>query len=363
MPQIKVATFNCEWMVSIFGALWKNWVSPTIPDTFPGKRLGQINLEPIEDVPALCERIAGVIRDMDAQIIGIQEGPPRKDQMEAFVERFLGGEYMVFQSNENWQSIHALVHRSLADQVTAWEPELPPLKSRWSSIPYYPWGLIGADERKKHRFDRHPLLLSFKPTDAKELQVMILHTKSKYSKLKRKEQWELRDREAVLDALTARAKLSAEIYRVRNFLNQQFEQVADRRKRLPIIVMGDLNDGPYGELIEQEFLIHNIIDELVGTLLDPLCYFRHAMHPDRLRNAATTRFPDPLQGGQIVEELIDHILISPAIWQGRGDFRMKADSCRVETAVFERYFDDHGPRRKRHLRPSDHKPVAVTLRY
>ena len=79
MPQIKIATFKCEWMVPIFGGLWNDWVSPTIPDTFPGRRLGQIKLEPIEDVPALRERIAGLIRDMDAQIIGIQEGSPRRD--------------------------------------------------------------------------------------------------------------------------------------------------------------------------------------------------------------------------------------------------------------------------------------------
>ena len=132
MPQIKIATFNCEWMMSIFGGLWTDWIPPTIPDTFPGKHLGPIHLEPIEDVPALCERIAGVIRDMGAQILGIQEGPPRRDQMQAFVDRFLGGDYVVFQSNENRQSIHALVHKSLADQVTAWEPVLPPLQSRSS---------------------------------------------------------------------------------------------------------------------------------------------------------------------------------------------------------------------------------------
>jgi hypothetical protein len=350
-------------MVSIFGGLWKKWVFPTIPNTFPGKTLGNIRLEPIEDVPGLCTRIAGLIRDMDAQIIGIQEGPPRKDQMQAFVDRFLGGDYLVFQSNENWQSIYALVHKSLADQVTAWEPELPPLNQRWSKIPFYPWGLIGAEERKNHKFDRHPLLLSFRPNDNKELLLMILHTKSKYSKLKNKEQWELRDREAILDALTARAKLSAEIYRVREFLNQQFEQLTPDDKPLSLVIMGDLNDGPYAELIEQEFLIHNIVDELIGTLLNPDRYFKHAMRTNRLSTAATAHFPDPLQGGEIVSELIDHILISPAIWKGGGDFRLKSDSCRVETSVYEKYFEDTGPILKRHLRPSDHQPVSAVFRY
>ena len=363
MAQIKLATFNCEWMVSIFGGLWRPWVFPTIPDSFPGRSLGDIELEPIEDIPALCERIAAVIREMDAEIIGIQEGPPRADQMQAFVDRFLGGEYIVFHSNSNWQSISALVQKSIAAQVTAWQPELPPIERRWSRMPYYPWGLIGAAEREAHRFQRHPLLLSFRPQADKELQLMILHTKSKYSLLKTVQQWEMREREAILDALNARAKLSAEIYRVREFLNTQFEQVAPDHKPLSIVLMGDFNDGPYAELIEREFLIHNVIDELVGTLLKPDFYFKHAMSPEILRTAATSRFPDPLEGGQIVEELIDHILVSPAIWRGRGDFRLKANSCRVETRAYERQFADTGPIRKRHLRPSDHRPVSVILRY
>ena len=81
MSELMIATFNVEWMISIFGGLWKPWQSPHIPDTFPGKYFGKIWLEPIEDVPALCERIADVIRDIDAQIIGIQEGPPLQEQL------------------------------------------------------------------------------------------------------------------------------------------------------------------------------------------------------------------------------------------------------------------------------------------
>lgn len=58
------------------------------------------------------------------KIIGIQEGPPLKAQIEAFVQQFLNGEYVVHQSNATWQSIYALIHTSIADQVTAWQPDL-----------------------------------------------------------------------------------------------------------------------------------------------------------------------------------------------------------------------------------------------
>jgi endonuclease/exonuclease/phosphatase family metal-dependent hydrolase len=360
MPEVKIATFNLEWLVSAFGARWKKWPEdPSIVESFPGAKLGDIELEPIADVPAMCKRIAGVIRDTKAKIIGTQEAPPLQEQMELFVKRFLDDDYAVFYSNSQWQTIGALVHKSIAERVTAWQPALPQLPTTyWTNIPYYPWGLIGTSDRANHQFARRPLLLSYGPKQGKELKLMILHTKSKYSKLKTVEQWENRDREAVLDALEARAKLSAEAFRVRKFLNECLTQIPS----LPIVLMGDLNDGPFAELLEQEFLLHNIVDELVGSVLDPDSYFRHAMALAVLRTAASTRFPDPLEGGAIVQELIDHVLISPSIWQANGAFRLQPSSCTVEAKAYDAHFDPAGDT-QRGLRPSDHRPVSAVFEW
>jgi endonuclease/exonuclease/phosphatase family metal-dependent hydrolase len=360
MPNVKVATFNVEWLVSAFGARWKKWPDdPTIVQSFPGAKLGDIELEPIADVPAMCRRLAGVIRGTQAKIIGIQEAPPLKEQMELFVRDFLSDDYAVFYSNQQWQSICALVHKSVAVRVTAWLPVLPQLSSYWNRLPFYPWGAIAADKRKLHHFARKPLLLSYRPKQGKELKVMILHTKSKYSKLKTAQQWQDRDPDAILDALAARAKLSAEAFRVRKFLNA----CLDSDSSLPIVLMGDLNDGPFAELIEQEFLQHNIVDEFVGSILAPQSYFRHAMAPAVLQSASTTRFPDPLENGAIVQELIDHLLISPSIAQGTGAFTLKAGSCKVETQAYEKYFDAVGGDAQRGLRPSDHRPVSAVFEW
>lgn len=362
MSEIKLATFNVEWMVSLFGGLWKKWQSPYMPASFPRTSIGDINLEPISDVPALCERIAGVIRDMDAQIIGIQEGPPLTEQMEVFVTRFLDNQYAVYRSNAKWQSIYALVHRSVSDFVTAFAPKDNEVESLRLKNPYYPWGGIAIEEQKRHGFDRIPLVLSFRAISGKELRVVVVHTKSKYSKLKSPEQWASRDAEAILDALDARQKLSVEIACVRRYLDACLEPPS---QDAAVVVMGDMNDGPYAELMEKEFLIHNIVDELAGTLLQPQRYFRHAMEADVLASATTTCFPDPLLGGELVAELIDHILVSPGIWQGRAPFALKAGSCQVETRIYDDHNEDHGQdgKRERGLRPSDHKPVSVVFTY
>jgi endonuclease/exonuclease/phosphatase family metal-dependent hydrolase len=360
MSELKIATFNAEWMISIFGGQWTDWKSPYIPQSFPGKKISGIQLEPIADVPALCERIAGVIQDVGAQIIGIEEAPPLIEQMQVFVQRFLNDDYVVHYSNANLQSICALVHRSISDAVTSLDPAGIDTVVFRTPIPYYPWGAITQAEQKLHTFSRIPLILDFNPGAGKVLRIIDVHTKSKYSLLKTKEQWQKRDRAAILDALDVREALSAEVMCLRQYLNTQLVPPDENND---IVLMGDLNDGPFGELMEQEFLIHNIIDELVGTLLLPQSNFRHAMQPDVLATSTSVNFPDPLQNGQIVSELIDHILVSPGIWQGKAPFPLVEGSCQVEVQAYEAHNDDNGPTRQRGLRPSDHKPVSAVFTY
>lgn len=359
MAQLKIATFNIEWMISLFGGVWTQW-DGTIPATFPGKSLGGIRLAPIADVPALCERIAGVIREVGAKILAIQEGPPRQDQMELFVQEFLDDDYVVHSSNARNQSLHTLVHRSLAPRVTSFAHDGPETVLLRSAIPFYPWGTIGVDDQKKHKYDRRPLVLTFQPSAGKKLRIINVHTKSKFSKLKTPQQWYDREPEAITDALLARQKLSAEVYRLREFLVHDLGPGNDPPNAT--VVLGDFNDGAYAELIEREFLIHNIIDELVGSFLEPDTFFRHAMTPKVIGESSTVSFPDPLEGGQIVEELIDHIVVSPGIWQAAAPFKLKSGSCKVELQAFKQ-FDDTDAARRRGDRPSDHRPVSAVIEY
>lgn len=359
MPCLKIATFNIEWMYSLFGAVWKNW-DGSIPDSFPGKWLGPIKLEAIEDVPALCHRIAGVIRGIDAKIIGIQEGPPRKDQLQLFVQRFLNDEFEVYSSNSTTQTIHALVHQSISDRVTVLPHNAAEMDEAWTNIPYQPWATIANQDRKIHKFHRRPLVMKFDESADKQLNLIVVHTKSKFSELKSKAQWVNREADAVLSALSARQKLSAEVYRLREYIEKQ---LAHPNEDKALVVMGDMNDGPLAEDMEREFLIHNIIDELVGSVITPSLTMRHAMTPSTLETSTTTEFPDPFKDDEITEVLIDHILVSPGIWRGTSAFSLADDSCKVETGVFQQFWDDDGQDKARGLRPSDHKPVSAVFEY
>jgi endonuclease/exonuclease/phosphatase family metal-dependent hydrolase len=361
MGTLKLATFNAEWMIALFGlARDADWLArPVIPDRFAGGQRGSIRFAPIDDVPALCRRLAGTLRAVDADIVIVQEGPPLAEQMALFVERFLDDAYVVQRSNRSDQAIFALVRRALAPQVRPWLPPGRSAADLWKDIPYYEWGRIGTADRRQHDAARQPLLLAFEPSARRRLILCGVHTKSKFSRLKTVAQWQRRDTTPgpVLDALTTRQKLAAEVARLRAVIG---EILALGPEFAHVVTLGDFNDGPFADLMEAEFLTQNILDQLVGSLREPNTYLRHAMEPARLARSASTHFRDPLRDGALVEELIDHILVSPGIWSGRGRFRVRRDSCVVEDAAWQAQVGPAGPE-ARADRPSDHKPVSVVI--
>lgn len=363
MSQLKLCTYNLEWMTSFFGARRDaDWLAaPVIPDSFPGKSAGGIKLSPINDIPGLCRRIAAGIEAVDPDVLFVEEGPPLEEQMKLFVKTFLGDEYTVYRSNRADQAVHALVRKSLVSKVKPWLPTGSTPQQLWRNVPYYPWGKIAAADRKQHSLARYPLLLRARLATGQDLILGGVHTKSKFSLLKTKKQWNERaaNPEPVLDALSSRQKLSAEVARLREVLGSI---VAVGPEQASVIVVGDFNDGPFKDLMENEFLIKSILDELVGSFLDPNTYFKHAMDPAVLSSASTTRFADPLQNGQIVGELIDHVVVSPAIWSGLGAYSIKAGSCQVEDAAWQMGVVGN-PEASRDNRPSDHKPVSGVLNW
>ena len=363
MAQLKVCTFNAEWMLSFFGAKTDTaWLADAkIPTAFAGVTRGGIKLSPIADVPDLCRRIARVVQTIDPDVLFVEEGPPLPEQMRLFVKMFLADAYVVHRSNRADQSIHALVRRNLDTSIQRWLPAGATPQTLWRNVPYYPWGAIAASERKTHNLARQPLLLRCTLANGQDLILGGVHTKSKFSKLKTKAQWNNRETNPtpVLDAMSSRQKLSAEVQRLREVLT---DIVAAGPSQASVMVLGDFNDGPFFDLMEREFLIHNILDELAGSFLNPNTYFKHAMEAQVLASATTTRFSDPLQDGAMVKELIDHVLVSPAIWSGQGAYNVRSGSCQVEDAAWQLGVKGN-PDAARGNRSSDHKPVSVVVEW
>ena len=349
MPKVKIAAFNVEWM----GNLFKKGKAEFWPKKSNGPYIGR---KP-KDVPMVCRRIAGVIKDMKADIIGIEEGPPMKAQMELFVKDYLGNKYKVYSMPDGAQSNHTLVRKSLKLSVSQLPKNHPIYKHLSRKLEYYTWGEV--KKARLDKFTRKPVVL--KVTRAKKsVEIMVFHTKSKISKLKRKKQWTKRDKPAIIDALRSRQKLSAEMYLVRNYLTH-----AILSKRVAgCILMGDLNDGPHRDIFEDKFLIHNIVDELRGGFHREPALMHHALPQNLLRSKKegfTAEFKDPTRKGKMVKVLLDHILVCHEILIGSAPLKLVPGSGKIEHEVFNKYLQGSG--KESHHRPSDHRPISAVFSY
>ncbi|HEY7498993.1 MAG TPA: hypothetical protein VH740_10785 [Vicinamibacterales bacterium] len=345
--EIKIATFNVEWMVNLF--------KPNKPDllTKQNKKTAGLGAKP-KDPQGVANRIAAVIKAVDADVTGICEGPPRKSQMQRFVKEKLGNNYVVYSMEDGAQSVHALVHKRLKRGVKITQlPRTDKVYERLEKVrALYKWG----DPRNelKGRFTRMPVILRL-TRKGKTTEVMVVHTKSKISDLKKAKQWEKKDKAAVISAIFSRQKLSLEMNVIRKYIaHRLYSENAEA-----VIVMGDMNDGVTRDIVDENYLMHSIVHELRGAFHHELALMRHVLNGKQLQRkqyAWTVEFRDATAGGKPTRVLLDHMLFSPACYDG-GKFCYVKDSGQIEHAAYDKQVTKKGDSRDE--RPSDHKPLSA----
>jgi hypothetical protein len=345
--ELKIATFNAEWMVNLF--------EPNRPDLLSrqNRRTAGLGAKP-KDPQTVANRIAAVIKDVDADILGICEGPPLKSQMQRFVRQKLGNDYKVYSMEDGSQSVHALVHKRVNHGVTITQlPRSDKVYERLRTVRmFHKFGDV--KHAQKGRFTRLPVVLRLK-RKGKTTDVMIVHTKSKISSLRKASQWEKKDRNALISAILSRQKLSIEMNVIRKYIaHRLYSAKADG-----VIVMGDMNDGVTRDIVDESYLLHSAVHELRGAFHHERALMRHVLNGKQLQRkqeAWTAEFEVPEAGGRTARVLLDHILFSPACY-AKGTVRFVKDSGRVEHAAYDRHVAKRG--RNRDERPSDHKPLSA----
>jgi hypothetical protein len=345
--ELKIATFNVEWMVNLF----KN-NRPELA-TRQNKKAPGLGDKP-KDPQGVADRIAGVIRDVDADILGICEGPPLRAQMQAFVREKLDDDYRVFSMEDGVQSVHVLVHRRLNRGITI--GQLPRSDKVFERLrrarPYYRFGNVR--EAQTTRFTRLPVVLRL-TRRGKTTELMAMHTKSKISDLKKAIDWEKKTKNAVISAINSRQKLSIEMDVIRKYIaHRLYSELADA-----VIVMGDLNDGISRDIVDDTYLLHSIVHELRGAFHHEIALMRHVLTPEQLQKkseAWTVQFNDPARRGRPTRVLLDHIVFSPKCWDG-GRICFQQESGKIEHAAYDRHVVNGG--KTRDDRPSDHKPLSA----
>ncbi|MEW6718580.1 MAG: endonuclease/exonuclease/phosphatase family protein [Chloroflexota bacterium] len=287
-----------------------------------------------------AEGIAKVIQKVNPHLLGICEAANDPQEHRNFIENYLPE--MGFQLAQG-------VSRGAQNLVFYYRQPFSVLSLDENHSYYDPWHSDTDDDglEENYHWERRPLEATFEITPGgPKLDVLLVHTKSKgiftvvdfqnFQKI----------------ALANRKRLVAQAIKLRSRLN---ELLTDANPR-PIVVMGDLNDGPGLDAFES-MLGKSFVETVMGSVFEPDLIFHNVlwwMSKERglMKDLWTADFPDPIVNhplGYRHQVWVDHILVSPDMVWGASQVRYVDESGRV------------GPGDRAARTASDHRAVHCQI--
>lgn len=352
MAQLKFAVYNAEWMNELFEG--DDVVTFRNGDT-EGHRTGQKIADRRTDLSALINHVR-------ADIWTIVEGPNRTEELQFFFDQdSIDGTWLCAVEPTGIQSQGIAVRvdeGKFADTPMQWHSvkESEEAKSLKKATDPFQMDTDGDGLDEVHKFHRRPLYASIFTSDQKEFRVLGLHLKSKgiFDALEWSKWW--------LKADGNRKKLVAQCYQIRTkFLDEYL--LNDSTKDIPMIVCGDINDGPGFDTSEMK-LASSGIETLMGSIWKPHLCLSNALYDslsDKKKKKldfseiSTASFKDPIINNIWHRPWIDHILYTHKSlnWISGADVpkSVPADDPDERDNPFYRAFPT----------ASDHYPVTCTI--
>jgi hypothetical protein len=384
MDAFKLTSWNVEWLVDTFDV-----ASGAVE---PGSRRRNRRMPTTEQAAAKLTGIQREIGEIDPDILFLSEAIPDPDRMAELVQSYFPDYRLITHEGQSKAAYH------IQGEQWMWFLTKPPFKDQrgahlldiatwqaytrkiymnqearrqhrdgqwWVSVPRIDKTkrLVGAHALQPHNHYRHPQILVFY-WDGMRVEFIGVHLKSKFTGRRVPRRGRDEDdkdyyaREDVVffmaNAVVARAKLTTEATDIRNYIDQRFSQ-----EPLPaIFVLGDLNDGPGKELLEREYLLHDLISSLQGDVFFARQFLNHALfdNPDKLR--WSVQFKDELDPKRSPYILLDHIVFTEALSRrGLGPLIVNPHMGKVEHEIHDR-IASLMPQR---MEVSDHRPVTLVV--
>ncbi len=323
MATIRFGVWNMEWMNDLFtdGPIFKS------DDTqVRGPNPKRERHEP--SVKHRRESLSGLLNEIDVDVLVVVEGPNKASELQLFFDSDVNGTWSCdVQPTKGGSQIIGLAVRTD--------------KGHFAETPYIRFhideGQGGESERlsrstntfaldtddddiqELHGFERRPLYAEIQLANNKRFRVVGLHLKSKgiFQSYEWSKWWARAD--------ANRKKIAAQCTQLRQeFIDYYLTE--DSTKDVPLIICGDINDGPGQDTSEKRLKVSGI-EKLMGTVWKPGLCLGNALYDaldddDRWRidlsSIHTTSFRDPIFG-TYRKVWIDHILYSrnrPAGWLG-----------------------------------------------
>lgn len=337
MEQFKLASWNIAWADKLLDQL---------QDPAPAKKAAAERR-----LQAIRAEIAGI----DADILVIIEGPKGAVRAGRFFElvapaydlvaRDSGGDRAYLTQGRQWiwfllrkgsgiegtlmnldRWVDLTAQASFDEHAAAWKLGLPMFVRETGDLIF--------QSEVSHRHYRHPQVLLARIGDF-HFDVIGAHLKSRHINLRTpagvgQPGFFRNNPEFVAEVVEARAKLTSEATNVRYYIDARFKEDVG----VPIILAGDLNDGPGKERVEEQFLLHDLITNLQGEVFFAQRFLNHALFDFAEEERWTVQFEDVLDPRRPREILLDHIMFTQSLTgspqRGAAPFRARRNGGKVE---------------------------------
>ena len=328
--------------------------SPSLRRSYKPARGSSYHGGEIADVPALAQRAADVLKELDPDLVCIQEGAS-EDEVSLFLD-----EHLALKGSARWKVIggdgapQQLVVAARLDRgvVTAMaEADDSQLDTQLASE--YEADTDGdAVLETDTTFARVPQVVDI-VAYGRQIRVVNCHLKSKYVRDGKgmSKGSQARRREYLRAALVVRRRISSEAFRLRQYLNDVFKHDPNQL----LVLAGDLNDGPGFDWFERRFLTHSLIDVIFGTVLRPESRLVHPLIRHGGSMPVTAYFDDFIENIKNKALMLDHVGLSPTLANWR------ISEARVAHAEFNKQEKPRAANERERL-PSDHRPILLEIK-
>jgi len=295
--------------------------------------------------------LSGVLRELMPDVVIIVEGPSRPEELQLFFDSIGQGTWITNLQLSPSQSQNI----GIAVRVDTNKFKTPPVQF-WDTkknTVFDPF-LMDTDSddiEEQHHFERRPLYVEISPAQGAPFRVLGLHLKSKgitgayeWSKW-----WEMAD--------SNRKKILAQTAHIHSMFIEPY-LTDDKTKQIPLIVCGDINDGPGLDASEKR-LLGSAFEHLMGNIWQPdQCLGNSlfdALKPKEKKDLNfssiyTTSYRDPIFNNVYLKDWIDHILYSKS-----------SQLNWVRNAKVNRQMPDGTSIWIKYKNASDHYPVSVEV--
>jgi endonuclease/exonuclease/phosphatase family metal-dependent hydrolase len=343
MADVKAVVWNMEWMNDLFGP-------NDLPPAFKADQDKPFHA-PGSTVKQRRDDLSGVLNEIEPDVVVVVEGPNRAGELELFFDQDVAGDWVVQVQPSKGQSQNV----GIAVRTDQGKFQNPPLKYfDTNNLEVFDPFLVDTDGdeiQENYKFERRPLYVELNPTGGDRFRILGLHLKSKgvFNAYEWSKWWQKSD--------ANRRKILAQATELRSgFLEPYLE--ANETKNVPIVLCGDINDGPGLDASEKR-LFGSGVERLMGTVWNPDMCLRNALFETLslkdqseldFTRLSTTSFKDPIFNNVWQRVWIDHVLYPE---QGRGQW-VKDAKIWKDMAGGQKIW-------AKYKHASDHFPVEFTV--